>query len=243
MRADEYAQLRQLEDGWWWHQVLRWQVMRQLEAHLPEDAVVLDLGCGTGGMLAALKRLRPRWTTHGVDLSAEAVRFCEERGLERIQQGDAAALPHADGSFDAVLCLDALYHEAIGEERAMREIRRVLRPGGVAVINVPALHCLHGPHDKVVCGARRYTRGRELELLHFGNLQVETLHFWNAWLFLPLLLWRNWPVSPKALASDMRPLPRWLNWILMRGGLVDAWICARARPPFGSSLLAVATVR
>ena len=125
----------------------------------------------------------------------------------------------------------------------MREMVRVLRPGGRLVVNVAAFECLRGAHDLAVCGVRRYKRGQLSSLLEFHSLGVELIHYWNAWLFPPLWIWRLWSRRRHDggdTASELQ-LPRaWLNRLLIGPAWLDAKICRQLKVPFGSSILAVA---
>lgn len=93
-------------------------------------ADVLELGCGTGAFAARLAAI-PSIHVTATDASARMVQVTRDRGLEA-QVVDAQALPFADDSFDAVAALWMLYHVP-DRDRALAEIRRVLRPEGVFV--------------------------------------------------------------------------------------------------------------
>ena len=233
MPPDEHDRLRALEDDHWWYGVLHGLVLREL-ASLPGGKTLLDVGCGTGGLLAKVDG----WRAQGIDVSLHAIRHCRERGLQAVQVASAQDLPFADESFDVVTCLDVLYHEDVEEDRALSEMVRVLRPGGWLVFNVPAFDVLRGGHDASVCGARRYTVSHMRRLLGGHNLEPKMLHYWNAWLFLPLLVRRRWG---GAGASDLHRLPRWLNAVLGAVGRLDAmlarWLCV----PWGSSVFGCAS--
>jgi ubiquinone/menaquinone biosynthesis C-methylase UbiE len=67
----------------------------------------------------------------GVDLAAEAISFCRQRGLDNVYQADVCALPFVDASFDIVICSSVLYHQRVEDVAGpVREMGRVLRPGG-----------------------------------------------------------------------------------------------------------------
>lgn len=232
MKAGQYDLMRQVEDEHWWYRVLRGQVLQALQ-DLPAGAALLDAGCGTGGMLAKLTH----HAAHGCDLAAEAVEQCRARGLERVVVSSVHAMPYADESFDAVLSLDVLYHAQVDEHLALSEMRRVLKRGGLLILNVPAFDCLRGAHDVAVDGLRRYRRGRLRRLLRTHGFEIVEAHYWNAWLFLPLLL-RRWFSQDEA--GDLALPPRWLNALLAAGGRLDAALCRHTRLPLGTSLRVVA---
>jgi len=94
---------------------------------------LLDVGCGYGHTLRAAEDLG--LTATGVDISEHAVHFCSEQGLSA-KQGTLERLPFADGAFQIVIMKHVLEHTKTPRE-ALRETRRVLRPGGGLFIAVP----------------------------------------------------------------------------------------------------------
>lgn len=244
MSPHEHDILREAEEQYWWYAVLHRLVLKELRALVPAGAQVLDAGCGTGGMLARLGR----WRAFGVDVSSAAIAHCQRRGLPRVTPADVNRLPFQDATFDAVLSLDVLYHQQVQEGHALAEMGRVLRPGGVMILNVPAFDCLRGEHDRAVCGTRRYKICHVRERLAAHSLEPVMTHYWNAWLFAPLWGWRavSRLVSSSSDGpprSDLRPLPEPANAFLKSLGTMDAQLCRRLNLPFGSSVFAVARRR
>jgi len=241
MRAAEYDFMRAVEDQHWWHAVLRSLVEHALAGRLPPRGRLLDAGCGSGGMLEFLRKRLGNLAVRGIDAADQAVRHCHERGLCTVQNGSVELLPFADSTFDAVLSLDVLYHAGVDEEQALAEMGRVLRQDGLLVLNLPAFAGLRGAHDMAVCGARRYVAGQVRSLLERSNFSVEMIHYWNAWLFVPLLVWRHLSrLKADDATSDLRLTPAWINPILAGMGSLDAALCRELRIPFGSSVMAVA---
>ncbi len=97
---------------------------------------VLDIGCGTGALVTLIKRLHPDADVVGLDPDPKALnraRRKAERTAVPIQldQGFSDELPYPDASFDRVFSSFMLHHLQAGEkERTLREVRRVLKPGG-----------------------------------------------------------------------------------------------------------------
>lgn len=231
-----YDELRGLEDRHWWYRSLHALVLERLAG--ARD--VLDVGCGTGGLLA---RLGPAAT--GVDRSARALALARERGLTRVAQACASALPFPDGSFDAVLALDVLYHRDVGDEAAaVAELARVARPGGAVVIHAAAHPRLARAHDRAVHGARRFTRAGVGALARAAGLEVTELAYRNA-LALPAAaaagLLERLRGSDRAPAprSDLRPLPAWLDALLLRLARAENALLRLAPPPAGLSVWCV----
>ena len=106
-------------------------------ARVREGEVVLDVGCGTGSLaLAAKRRVGPVGVVHAIDASPEMVARARRKAARarlnvRVEVRTAQELPLADGSVDAVLATLVLHHLP-GDDlvRALREVRRVLAPGG-----------------------------------------------------------------------------------------------------------------
>jgi ubiquinone/menaquinone biosynthesis C-methylase UbiE len=98
---------------------------------------VLDIGCGTGTLVVLLKRLHPDVDVIGVDPDPKALararRKAERASVSvHLDQGFSGALPYADASVDRAFSSFMFHHLEAGEKEAMlREVRRVLKPGGV----------------------------------------------------------------------------------------------------------------
>src|SRR5437879_470304 len=117
-----------------------------LEALQGVRGTVLELGCGAGSFLRALRSHRPDLAIVGLDLSARALVHARARGASRVVRGDAARLPFVDRSVDAVVFFDVLEHVA-NPDVLLAEAARVLRSGGRLHGFVPcegSLYTLHG---------------------------------------------------------------------------------------------------
>jgi SAM-dependent methyltransferase len=243
VESREYDVMRAVEDRHWWYRALH----ELVRARLGGATRVLDVGCGTGGMLAQL----PGSRCAGVDLSAAALAHARDRGLTALVRASACALPFPDGSFEAVLALDLLYHRDVGDDAAaLAECGRVVESGGHVLVHAAAYGWLFGEHDRAVHGARRYTAARIRRLVAGAGLDVVELTYRNA-LALPwALLWRGVSAArggrgdrdgaARAARSDVRAVPSWLNALLSQGArLENAWL-GLAGLPAGLSVWCVA---
>jgi SAM-dependent methyltransferase len=246
MQREYYAEYFQVEGRHWWfvgRKAIFLRVLDRCFASSTDGARrrVLDVGCGTGTMIQHLSRYG---RAEGVDADADAVRFCRERGVERVRQIDGLRLPFEEGTFQLVTALDVLEH--LDDDLAMlREMRRVLEPGGVALVSVPAYRLLWGPQDEISAHKRRY-RARELrERLIGAGFEVQRLSYFNTLLFPPIAAIRvlRRPFRRSAeLRSDfqMTKSPA-LNELLGRVFSFEAPIVERVDLPFGVSILGLAS--
>ena len=133
-----YQRLFELETRHWWHLSMRRIAAALLRSYpgFAAGAAVLDAGCGTGASLAWARDELRASSIAGIDISPHAVDFCLRRGLDQVRTGSVLELPFDDGRFDVVLCWDVLQHLPTdgGDVRALRELRRVLKPGGAAIL-------------------------------------------------------------------------------------------------------------
>jgi SAM-dependent methyltransferase len=238
----EYERSFALEDRHWWFRAKRALVRDLLRRFGPPAGLGLDVGCGTGGMLAALAG-EGRWV--GVDASPLALGLSRRRGLGRLAAGSATALPFRDGVFDACLCLDVLYHRGVGAEaQALAECRRVLRPGGLLVVTDSAFAWLRSAHDDAVHGARRYTRRALVGHLAAAGFRPLWASYAYAFLFPAVagyrLLRRATGTAGPAAGSDVFPLPRAVDRALGAVQAVERGLLRLTPLPFGSSVVCAA---
>src|SRR6201996_3921977 len=174
MEAAELRTLAEVEDTHWWYKERRSLLARELR-RLPAPGLALDIGAAGGGNTRGLRA--HGWRPVALEYAPTAAAFARERGIDVIR-GDARELPMRTGSLDLVTAFDVLEH--IEEDYlAAAEITRVLRPGGTALIAVPADMALWSEHDVAVNHVRRYTRETLRTVVTKGGLVIEDLWSWN----------------------------------------------------------------
>ena len=239
MQPNEYGTMFRVEETHWWYSALHQLILQTLEAELPDwrDKEILDAGCGTG---AILQRLGNPAKNAGIDLAPEAIQFCHERGLDNVQQGDICALPFADASFDAVICSSVLYHQWVRDvATAIHEMGRVLRPGGLLVINVPAFRFLHSAHDDAVMTSHRFRKPEIHKLLLAQNFTIRRLTYWTSLLFPLAVVARTLGGSQMGRDFEEKE-PSFLQRALAQVMMTELLLLRRMSFPFGVALLAVA---
>lgn len=248
MTPDEYKFLYELEEHHWWFVGMRKVVAALLNGALPSGLRrFLDAGCGTGLMMAWLRRFGKDPAMFGLDYDSHAVRYTSGRGEKRVVQGSIAAMPFPAESFDVVTSFDVLDSFPVADAAVpFAELARVVRPGGILLVRVPAFQFLYSQHDRAVYTEHRYTAGELRARLKEQGLKVRRVTYANSMLFPVVVVWRWLTRSNRAdPQSDVRPLPgalRWMNPIL--AGLFDieaAWLKLLPwRIPVGVSVMALA---
>ena len=242
MSPQEHNVMRLVEDSYWWFLALRQHVAETVAEHASVAPAILDAGCGSGGMLQALRRSFPDAKLSGVDASDHALALTAERqtGAD-LRSARVEKLPFADAQFDYVLSLDVLTHAEVDVLEALAEARRVLKPGGRIIVNVAAFAFLRGAHDVAVEVDHRYTSTALRQLMVTAGFAVERLSYWNTAMFPAVVAvrWLSRRASAGQARSDFRSLPRAANLALYRVALLELRAGARVSLPFGTSIFSV----
>ena|SRR5579862_6457647 len=207
------------------------------------DTRLIDCGCGTGANVALLARYG---RAYGFDLSEVGVGIARDTGRRSVARATVTAAPFPTAAFDLVTSFDVLYSlDDADEAAAVAEMFRLLKPGGIAIVNVAAMPALTGDHSVLSRERRRYTRASLRALLERAGFTILRLTYTNAVLFLPLMLvrgfhrWRGLASEADAqqeITVPPAPVNATLTGLLW---LESVWLRA-FDSPFGSSLLCVA---
>ena len=231
------------EQSHFWFRGFRWFVSPEVESAVAGRAapVIVDCGCGTGANVGWLGEFG---SVYGFDLTWNGLALGRAMGRRNLARASIGAIPFPDAcadlatSFDVFQCLP----EPI-EQDAIREMWRILKPGGHLLLNVAALDVLRGNHATLSEEVRRYTPRRLRALLGKPGFRIERLTYAHATLFplmLPVRVVQRWrsgarPVPPGEFDITVPSAP--VNTLLT--GLV--WLESKALGyvdmPVGSSLL------
>lgn len=240
MDRDYELQTHQAEDRHWWYRGRRKVLERVIDdLRLPARARILDAGCGSGRNMVELAR---HGTVTGIELSETSVALARERAMGEVVAGSVLEMPFDADSFDLAASLDVIEHLE-DDLAALRELRRVVTPGGSLLVTVPAYQWLWSGHDEINHHFRRYTR-RALQRAgeEAGWQQVRTTYFNSLLLPAAIMLRVLDRFSRKTTESslDLWVPPEPLNWLLERPLQLEAALIGRGgRIPAGLSLLAV----
>lgn len=257
MNTDEYLKLAEVEDRMWYFRSLHAHVRRELapvgrmnngaaaSSQVANDDAqrhrILDAGCGTGGLILRLRAEQPEWTFAGIDFMPIACELARKRcGPDvDIRVASITELPFPDWSFDAVVSADVVC-QVDHPEVAAAEFFRVLRPGGIVVINVPAYMWMWSYHDDSCQTKHRYTRPEIEGLLRDAGFAERRTTHWNALPF-PLLWAKRKLFRTSKDTSDVKLYPSAIEAGF--NGLMafeHAWLRRGGKWGWGTSVFGVA---
>ncbi len=218
----------------WRGEVLR-RALADAGAATGNALLALDVGCGSGVLASQIERLTA-WTVDGTDLNLPALERCAARRGRSLYYDVTEQREELLGRYDAVVLFDVIEHVA-DTAPFLRSLLRHLKPGGLLLVNVPALPALTSEYDRAAGHLRRYTtRSLAAELEGLG-LETRVLRYWGLSL-VPLLIARKVMLArggPRTIDRGFRPPLAALNaalvWLMrLETGLLHA-------PRLGTSVM------
>jgi ubiquinone/menaquinone biosynthesis C-methylase UbiE len=240
MEQQEYRVMAAAEDGHWWYPATRALLQAVAAPALAPGGRFLDAGCGTG---AAGSWLHDVGAVVGLDFEPLALELYAERHPEtRLVAGDVTRLPVADGAFDGLLCVTVLVHQSVTDVgAAVRELVRVVRPGGTVVLLEAGVRRLRRAHDRETHSARRFSR-RELAG-HLAAAGCTIRRSTGAYSFLVPPAAVKSVLERGTTASDLARAETGMGGVLPKLAAVERRWLARHDLPFGLSVIAVGDKR
>jgi SAM-dependent methyltransferase len=237
-----FALLERLESQSFWFRSRNEVIVWALRTYVGNATSFLEVGCGTGFVLAAIREQAPRLQVVGAELYAEGLEVARRRlpGVPLVQMS-ALEIPFS-GSFDAVGAFDVLEHIE-EDEAALREMRRAVRRGGGIVITVPQHPRLWSAADDFAGHARRYRRDElvaKVRRAGWEPVRVTSFVTLPLPLFVVFRAWGARDTNSYDLESELklpRPVDRFLGGVMA----VERALLTRGLSfPVGASLLLVA---
>jgi SAM-dependent methyltransferase len=244
MRPEMYEFFNRVEEHHWWFQARRDIVLNLLALFAPSDRPmrVLDIGCGTGMMVNALRQFGE---VFGIDPDEHAIAYSRRRITDptRVHKGQLPDGLPRDQRFEIVTLLDVLEHveDDVGSLRAIRE---VLNPRGILFLTVPAFPFLWSGHDEINQHKRRYTVSELTLKLQYTGFKILKCSYFNTFLFPMAFAFKifnriRWGDAPR---SHIESVPSSIvNAALRRIFSFERFLLPRVNFPFGVSLLAIAS--
>ncbi len=234
MEDANYDQIEQMEQQNWWYQGRRDLFQRLLQGKKFHRA--LDIGCGVGSNISVLQQYAK--TVLGIDNSKKAVEYCAQKGFNALL-GDVHQLAFANDYVDLVVCADVLEH--VDDEKAITEISRVLKPGGMFLFAVPANQHLWNDNDTFSHHLRRYDKQRLRQLLE-KEFTLTQLRFWNFFSYFPSLVVYNLQKLKKnrTPTNNLTLIPAAMNTLLYKIISVENKLFTKIPFPQGVSLVGMA---
>jgi len=248
------------EKTYWWH-VSRRQILQTILGRyfsdycsngvrtndanssrlVPRTVKIIDVGCGTGENFYWLSKFGE---VTGADTNELAVKLASKKGRVILGRapafaGQAEDLPVDNGEFDLVTAFDVLEHLK-DEKRVLGEWGRVLCPGGLLFISVPAHQGLFGPHDRALGHFRRYNLRQLTKLLQTNGFHIIFSSYFFCLTFPLFWLQRTLAKKSAHTTAQYVAVPKLINNCLIGLGKIESWWLSWAKFPFGSSIVVLA---
>jgi len=238
MDAGHLTELIELEDSYWWHVAKRRLVNRLLQKHFPPPGRVVEGGVGSARNLLAFRE--QGYEVGGMDLMEASVAHAHERGLHDVHVHDLTQeWPFEPKSTDAVVLLDVIEHLS-DPVAALRHAHRILKPGGGALVTVPAYQWLFGEWDERLGHYRRYTRKRLRKEAEEAGFSVSWLSHWNSFTLPAAVAVRSYQkLIPKRREPVFPRVSKLANRALLKLADMERGLIASCPAPCGLSVVGV----
>lgn len=241
-RQIEYRRMAGVEERHWWYRSLHELVLGAIKGHpLGRKAEIVDVGCGTGGLLMRLRQ-EGYEKIRGFDLSGDGIRYCRDRDLNvfRGDISDVSAL-FKPSSIDVMISNDVLcYFQTDGARKITNGMASALKSGGLCLVNLPAFRVFGGIHDISVGIKRRYDLSNLWEIFDQRWFRLLKATYWPLVLSAPIWLVRTLQRaklkrdSQTEIRSDIDLPPPAVNELLRIAVKLENSLLGSK--PFGSSL-------
>jgi len=241
------------EENHCWYKARRDILIKLLEKY-PKNSKILDIGCSGGPLISSLNKIGFN-NIYGIDISEEAIKICEKRGLRNVLLMRGEKIDFKNEEFDVIIASDILEHVK-DENIALKEWRRILRRNGKMIVFVPAFNFLWSSHDEQNHHYRRYSKATLAKSLKEADFSIERASYWNLSLFFPTFLIRMAQkiINPKSRPwirdsrsrkesgqknDQLRTLSPLFDNLIFKILKLENWMLKKINFPFGVSVFAV----
>jgi len=236
--------MAEFEKTFWWHKgklFLVQNLLNLLNKSTNTKLNILEIGCGSGEITSYLSQKN---NVMGIDIFAEALDYCREKGLTNLVEGDINQLDITKyySTFDFILALDVLEHIQDDVE-TMHRAYSMLKPGGYFLVNVPAHKFLWSEHDEALHHKRRYHSLEITQKLKDCGFAIVKKSYFVTTAFFPIFFIRTWNTFFKKSAypkTSYVPLPTYLNGLATKIMSLEAKLLCKFSLPLGTTLTVVA---
>ncbi|MEY4541277.1 MAG: hypothetical protein RLZZ306_3034 [Bacteroidota bacterium] len=242
---EEFRMMYEAEEKLWWYRILHEKILAeiQLKFALNKDIFILDIGCGTGGLLNFLHR-NNYTNLQGIDYSEHSIHFSKSRNLNVQKLNiDELQMAFQNQKFDVIICNDVFYClDKTQIVKALQTIQVLLNPNAIFLSNNNAFNIFYGTHDIAVGGKWRFTLKDFQEFTQNTSLKIKYYSYWT-WVLSPLVLairisqqiqLKLGLIDTSKLISDVSVPPDFLNRIFYKIVKFEEKILKKGF--FGSSL-------
>jgi SAM-dependent methyltransferase len=240
MERREYERLAAVEERGWWFRGLHANLVRTWRRRTSNtsNAILLDAGCGTGGLLTRLAEVAPSARCYGLEFDPGAAETARDKSRATLIVGSVLAPPLAAQSCDTIFSADVLCHRGVEPAEALAALAPCLKPRGLLLLNLPAYRWLFSGHDLAVDNVRRFGADEIRALLRGAGFVEIRIDYWNSLLF-PLMVAQR--LLHRGAKSDVELLPPLVERLFAAILRCELALAARGlRLPFGGSILATA---
>ncbi|MGB3655481.1 MAG: class I SAM-dependent methyltransferase [Rivularia sp. (in: cyanobacteria)] len=242
MEKDFYLQYASVEDKHWWF-VARRQIIEKViqRLNLPQNAQILEAGCGTGGNLQMLSR---HGQVSAMELEEVACQLANQRQVTQVKRGSLPDNIPFSLQYDLILILDVIEH-LDDDLSALKALYYKLKPGGYLLITVPAYRFLWSEHDDINHHKRRYRLKGLKQVVKKAGYELNYSSYFNTFLFPVVAIVRVLAkLLPKQnnnqISSDLVVPSKPVNHILKLLFASERYLIDKFTLPFGVSVLLLA---
>jgi len=243
MEAGEYIKMEEYEKDYWWHkgklELLKSLYKKYLNKR--KDLNIMEIGCGTGEVL----KLLDNWgEVAGIEYSDYAVKACRKKGFKDVLLGDVNSMDLSSryGTYDLIVASDVLEHIR-DDLKTMETVKKLLKPGGLFFVTVPAYKFLWSTHDEALYHLRRYHSLEIKTKINDVDFRILKHTHFVATVFFPIAairLLNNFVRRQAYPKSHYLPLPKIFNDLLTWFLKVETILINYISLPFGTTHVVVA---